>query len=213
MWGIVGYSAFRGNVGGEPIRFGQGLYRFKPDGSKLEFLRSTGNNSWGVGFSEEGLVFGSTANGCPSVYLPIPNRYYEAVRGWSAVKLESIAASNSFYPVTERVRQVDYHGGFTAAAGHALYTARTYPAALLELDGVRHRADRAPGRHLHARPQGKRRRRLLRLEHARQRRRMDCADLRRSRARRERLGHRLVQLHRPAQPDAARLQDRPRRRL
>ncbi len=127
VWGIVGYSAFRGNVGGEAIRFGQGLYRFKHDGSKLEFLRSTGNNSWGVGFSEEGLVFGSTANGCPSVYLPIPNRYYEAVRGWSAVKLESIAASNTFYPVTEQVRQVDYHGGFTAAAGHALYTARTYP--------------------------------------------------------------------------------------
>ena len=127
VWGIVGYSAFRGTVGGETIRFGQGLFRFKPDGTKLEFLRSTNNNSWGVGFSEEGLVFGSTANGCPSVYLPIPNRYYEAVRGWSAVQLESIAASNSFYPVTEHVRQVDFHGGFTAAAGHALYTARTYP--------------------------------------------------------------------------------------
>jgi uncharacterized protein len=127
VYGIVGYSAFRGTVGGETVRFGQGLYRFKPDGSKLEFLRSTGNNSWGVGLSEEGIVLGSTANGCPSVYLPIPNRYYEAVRGWSAVKLESIAASNQFYPVTERVRQVDYHGGFTAAAGHALYTARTYP--------------------------------------------------------------------------------------
>ena len=127
VWGIVGYSAFRGTVGGEAVRFGEGLYRFKPDGSKLEFLRSTGNNSWGVGFSEDGLVFGSTANGCPSVYLPIPNRYYEAVRGWSSVKLESIAASNDFYPVTDRVRQVDYHGGFTAGAGHALYTARTYP--------------------------------------------------------------------------------------
>jgi len=127
VWGIVGYSAFRGRVGGEEIRFGQGLYRFKPDGSKLEFIRSTSNNSWGVGFSEEGLVFGSTANGCPSVYLPIPNRYYEAVRGWTSLKLESIAASNRFFPVTDKVRQVDYHGGFTAAAGHALYTARTYP--------------------------------------------------------------------------------------
>src|SRR5262245_46125749 len=42
-------------------------------------------------------------------------------------ELASIAASNRFYPVTDRVRQVDQHGGFTAAAGHALYTARTYP--------------------------------------------------------------------------------------
>ncbi len=128
VWGIVGYSAFRGTVGGEAIRFGEGIYRFKPDGSKLEFVRSTGNNSWGLGFSEDGLVFGSTANGCPSVYLPIPNRYYEGVRGWSSVKLESIAATNRFFPVTDKVRQVDYHGGFTAGAGHALYTARTYPA-------------------------------------------------------------------------------------
>jgi putative membrane-bound dehydrogenase-like protein len=127
VWGIVGYSAFSGTVGGETHRFGQGIFRFKPDGSKLEFIRSTSNNSWGLGFSEEGLVFGSTANGCPSVYVPIPNRYYEAVSGWSSLKLESIAATNRFFPVTDKVRQVDYHGGFTAAAGHALYTARTYP--------------------------------------------------------------------------------------
>jgi putative membrane-bound dehydrogenase-like protein len=127
VWGIVGYSGFRGTVAGEPLRFAQALYRFKPDGSKLEFLRNTSNNSWGVGFSEDGLVFGSTANGCPSVYLPIPNRYYESVRGMSPHELASIAASNRFYPVTDRVRQVDYHGGFTAAAGHALYTARAYP--------------------------------------------------------------------------------------
>ena len=74
----------------DDINFRQGFYRFKPDGSKLEFLRNTNNNSWGVGISEEGLVFGSTANGNPSVYLPIPNRYYEvgprlvAERCWRA---------------------------------------------------------------------------------------------------------------------------------
>jgi hypothetical protein len=93
----------------------------------FEFLRNTSNNSWGVGFSEEGLLFGSTANGNPSVYLPIPNRYYERVRGWSSSVLGTIAQNNRFYPITEHVRQVDFHGGFTAAAGHALYTARTYP--------------------------------------------------------------------------------------
>jgi len=127
IWGIVGYAGFKGEVGGERLRFGQGFYRFRPDGSKLEFIRSTNNNSWGVGFSEEGLVFGSTANGCPSVFPGVPNRYYESVRGWSPSVLQSIAATNRFYPVTDKVRQVDWHGGFTAAAGHALYTARTYP--------------------------------------------------------------------------------------
>ena len=127
IWGMVGYSGYRGEVGGTLHRFGQGFYRFKPDGSGMEFLRSTNNNSWGVGFSEEGVAFGSTANGNPSVYLPIPNRYYEAVRGWSSSVLGTIAADARFDPITDKVRQVDWHGQFTAAAGHALYTARAYP--------------------------------------------------------------------------------------
>ena len=127
IWGIVGYSSFNGEVGGEKVHFGAGFYRFKPDGSKLEFLRSNNNNSWGLGFSEEGLVLGSTANGNPSVYMPIPYRYYESVRGWSGTVLNTIAESLDFHPITEKVRQVDWHGKFTAAAGHALYTARAFP--------------------------------------------------------------------------------------
>ena len=40
-----------------------------------------------------------------------------------------MASSNQFYPITENVRQVDWHGGFTAAAGHAVWLPqpRTYP--------------------------------------------------------------------------------------
>jgi putative membrane-bound dehydrogenase-like protein len=127
VYGMCGYSGFNGVVGGERVRFGQGFFRFKPDGSKLEFLRSTNNNSWGVGFSEEGVLFGSTANGNPSVHLPIANRYYERVRGWSSAVLRGIAGNAPMHPITDKVRQVDYHGHFTAGAGHALYTARTYP--------------------------------------------------------------------------------------
>jgi putative membrane-bound dehydrogenase-like protein len=128
VYGIVGYAGFNGTIGGERHQFRQGLYRFKPDGSKLEFLRNTSNNSWGVGISEEGFLFGSTANGCPSVYLPIPNRYYEKVRGLTAGGvLPMISDTYRMFPITEKVRQVDFFGGFTAGAGHALYTARAYP--------------------------------------------------------------------------------------
>ncbi|HEX5104173.1 MAG TPA: PVC-type heme-binding CxxCH protein, partial [Pirellulaceae bacterium] len=120
---------------GTPVQsFRQGFFRFKIEGegdktavTELEFLRSTNNNTWGLGISEEGIIFGSTANGNPSEYLPIPNRYYEKVRGWSSSVLGGIAESNRYYPITDKVRQVDFHGGFTAAAGHALYTARNYP--------------------------------------------------------------------------------------
>lgn len=129
IWGMVGYSGFRGTVGGEQLAFSQGFYRFRPDGSKLEFVRSTNNNTWGIGVSEEGIVFGSTANRNPSVYMPIANRDYERVRGWSASQLGGIADTHLFKAATDKVRQVDHHGGYTAAAGHALYTARNYPQA------------------------------------------------------------------------------------
>lgn len=93
----------------------------------LEFIRATNNNTWGLGFSEEGYVFGSTANGCPSVHMPIPNRYYDQVAGWSPETLEQISSTHQFKPIDERIRQVDWHGGFTAACGSAIYTARNYP--------------------------------------------------------------------------------------
>lgn len=142
VYGIVGYSGFDGTVGGERQSFRQGFYRFKitppkslpPRGGdlggvKLEFLRSTSNNSWGLGFSEDGELFGSTANGNPSMHMAIPNRYYESVRGWSSGVLGMISESARIYPITDKVRQVDHHGNFTAGAGHALYTARAYPSA------------------------------------------------------------------------------------
>lgn len=127
IWGTVGYSGFDGTVGGKHVRFGMGFFRFKPDGSALEFLRSSNNNTWGLGFTEEGIVFGSTANNNASMYLPIPNRYYEAVSGWSASRLETIADSQLIFPITDQVRQVDWHGRYTAGAGHAFYTARAFP--------------------------------------------------------------------------------------
>lgn len=127
IWGMVGYGAYSGTSNGKPLRFSQGFYRFKPDGSSLEFVRATSNNTWGIGFSDEGIIFGSTANGCPSVYMPIANRYYESVSGFSPEVLRMISDSYKFQPITDKVRQVDWHGGYTAAAGHALYTARAYP--------------------------------------------------------------------------------------
>lgn len=127
IYGMLGYSGFEGTVGDERMKFQTGFYRFKPDGSKMEFLRNTNNNSWGVGISEEGVLFGSTANGCPSVHMPIPNRFYEQVRGYSSRVLPMISETAKMHPITDKVRQVDHHGNFTAGAGHALYTARAYP--------------------------------------------------------------------------------------
>ena len=209
VWAMQGYNDSRLTVGGETHRFRQGFFRFKPDGSKLEFLRSTNNNTWGLGISEEGIIFGSTANGNPSVYMPIPNRYYEAVRGWApSLVLRGIADSNRFRPITDKVRQVDFHGGYTAAAGHALYTARGYPKEYWNRTAF----VAEPTGHLVGTFVLAPRRQRLPLDQpvqpARQRRRVDGPDHGRGRPGRQRLGARLVQLHRPAQPDAAGLPDR-----
>jgi putative membrane-bound dehydrogenase-like protein len=129
IYGTCGYSGFRGTVGGKRVGFGQGVFRMKPDGSALEFLASTTNNTWGLGFSEEGHLFGSTANLDPSFHMAIPNRYYEQVLGGGlrSGRLEDIADTSRFWPLTDKVRQMDQHGNYTAGAGHALYTARSLP--------------------------------------------------------------------------------------
>lgn len=127
VWGAVGYSAFNGAIGGDSVRFGQALYRFAPDGSSIEHMATFNNNTWGLTFSEEGYVFGSTANKNPSMHAAIPERYYSRLDANGAHVLKTIADASNFYPVTDRVRQVDQHGHYTSGAGYELYTARAFP--------------------------------------------------------------------------------------
>ena len=123
----MGFFRFRLEQGRELRAVGRGQKHIVPRVAELEFLRSTNNNTWGLGLSEEGLIFGSTANHNPSCFLAIPNRYYERVRGWGPEVLGTIADTYKFNPISDKVRQVDQHGGYTAGCGHALYTARKYP--------------------------------------------------------------------------------------
>ena len=134
FWAMQGYNNSAPTIeGAEQQSFRMGFFRFKLDNNdpptvtELEFIRSTNNNTWGLGLTEEGIVVGSTANRNPSVYMPIANQYYEGVRGWAPERLETMADNHLFEPITGAVRQVDQHGGYTAGAGHAVYTARTYP--------------------------------------------------------------------------------------
>ena len=127
IWGVVGYSGFyNGKKGKDSLAFGNGVYRFNADGKNLEFLGATSNNTWGLGFSEEFEVFISTANNTHSAYLGIPKRYFDKVR-INESGVEKIDAHYAMHVATKNLRQVDVHGGFTAAAGHSIYTARTFP--------------------------------------------------------------------------------------
>ena len=127
IWGTVGYSAFEGSIGNQDYKFGQGIYRFDSKASDFEFVTATSNNTWGLGFSETFDVFASTANNAHSWYLGIPDRYLNGLAGIPGVGSKKIANYYAFHPITRNVRQVDVFGGFTAAAGHNIYTARAYP--------------------------------------------------------------------------------------
>ncbi len=126
IWGVVGYSGFEGKIGKDSMRFSSGVYRFTPDGKKLEYLSTTSNNTWGLGFSEENDVFISTANNTHSGFLGLPKRYFDKVK-INETGVEKIDAHYAMHVATKNLRQVDVHGGFTAAAGHSLYTARNFP--------------------------------------------------------------------------------------
>lgn len=127
IWGVVGYSGFyNGKRGKDSLRFSQGVYRFEPNGSSLEFLSNTSNNTWGLGFSEDFDVFISTANNTHSGFLGIADSYFRKAQLRPA-GVEKIDGHYAMHVATKNLRQVDVFGGFTAAAGHSLYTARTFP--------------------------------------------------------------------------------------
>ncbi|GAB2502573.1 PVC-type heme-binding CxxCH protein [Algoriphagus taiwanensis] len=128
IWGVLGYSGFRGTVSGKEHSFGQGVYRFEPSGENLEYLGNTSNNTWGLAFTEDFETFISTANGQHSVYFSMENKYVKRpVFQGSANTVHGIDSHYDMPHLTPFLRQVDWHGGYTAAAGHNFYTARSFP--------------------------------------------------------------------------------------
>ncbi|GGH39836.1 hypothetical protein GCM10007423_34490 [Dyadobacter endophyticus] len=130
IWGVLGFSAFNGTIDGKKMSFSQGLYHFKPDGKEFEYLGSSSNNTWGLGFTEDNNVFLSTANNTHSAFFSMPGRLMQRTLGEEQPSVQAIQKIDGHYDahaVTPNLRQVDVVGGFTSAAGHHFYTARNYP--------------------------------------------------------------------------------------
>ena len=124
IYGTVGYSGFNGEVNGETHSFRSGTFRFKSDGSKMEFLHQYNNNTWGIGLNEQGDIFGSTANNNPSFFGGVPSRVHNGEKRMTA---KMIASSPRFYPITPNIRQVDAFNAYTAGCGHAFATSSGFP--------------------------------------------------------------------------------------
>lgn len=127
IYGAVGYSGFEGTIYKDTFDFNQNLYRFNPKKKYFEVLTNMSNNTWGLGITEDNSIFGSTANNTHSVFLGIPNAIMEGLQGVPAQGSLKIDGHYDMLSITPNYRQVDVFGGFTAAAGHHFYTARTYP--------------------------------------------------------------------------------------
>ncbi|WP_198513486.1 PVC-type heme-binding CxxCH protein [Confluentibacter lentus] len=129
IWGMVGYSRFNGVAtqgGTDSLSFGNAMYKFDPNTRDIEHLGNASNNTWGLGFSEEFDVFISTANNTHSAFFGLPKRYFEK----AGLDENGILKLDSHYDMRyaiKNLRQVDVMEGFTAAAGHSLYTAREFP--------------------------------------------------------------------------------------
>jgi putative membrane-bound dehydrogenase-like protein len=126
IYATVGYSGFSGKVGGEDHKFATGLLRFKSDGSRLEFLQNTTNNTWGLGFTSHFDILGSTANGNPSWFHTFPKAVYQNA-GLEAPRTPAADDNPMFFPISTDIRQVDVFDRYTSGAGHAFYTAARFP--------------------------------------------------------------------------------------
>ncbi|WP_417574782.1 PVC-type heme-binding CxxCH protein [Negadavirga shengliensis] len=137
IWGVTGYSGFKGTINDKFWNFPQGIYHFSPDGQDFDYLASSSNNTWGLGFSEDNNVFISTANNTHAAYYSIPAKYLqrafpvaeegETAPPFTIQPIQKIDGHYEAHAMTPNLRQVDVVGGFTSAAGFRFYTARDFP--------------------------------------------------------------------------------------
>ena len=128
IYATVGYAGIDITTGDKHVKEEQGVFRFKPDGSDIEFLQGTSNNTWGLGFTMDGRVMGSTANINPSWWLDVPLALYRK-SGLKAKLTPYSDSADQIFPITFDYLQIDCKEGVTAGAGHAIYTGDLYPQA------------------------------------------------------------------------------------
>lgn len=126
LYGCVGYSGFERMVDGKLQKFAMGTYRFKADGSVVEFLHQFTNNAWAQSANDAGDQFGGTANGAPLFFGGIPKTV--VTDEMNVMTAKKINVVDHVHAITPNYRQVDVLGGYTAAAGSAFIYSANLPA-------------------------------------------------------------------------------------
>ncbi len=142
-WGLDGWIyATQGYSGGDSRHvtnaaghdfghIGNGIFRFKPDGSAIEMVSSYGSNTWGLDFSSDGELFFSMANGDHLRHVVMPEKALAEARYGDAQSWAYIADHDRVVPLLTHTdapyAQIDFVGGFTACSGCCLYTGGAWP--------------------------------------------------------------------------------------
>ncbi|MEO6036495.1 MAG: PVC-type heme-binding CxxCH protein, partial [Verrucomicrobiota bacterium] len=134
IYATVGYS--RGDIysGDRKTHFGNisdGVIRFRPDGSAIEQFSSKGSNTWGVDVAPDGEVFFSQANGNHVDHVVMPESALARGRLEGTTSFKVIEDHKSSLPIRDYKKQayvqIDWVGGFTAAAGACIYNGGAWP--------------------------------------------------------------------------------------
>lgn len=144
-WGLDGWvyatQGYSGNaskniVGADGVDHGHipnGLFRFRPDGSAIELISSYGSNTWGLDFAPDGELFFTMANGAHARHVVLEESILADARVGGVNSWKTIEDHDRVHPITAgksgtKNEQIDFVGGFTAAAGCLIYDGGAWPA-------------------------------------------------------------------------------------
>ncbi|MDP6409986.1 MAG: ThuA domain-containing protein [Planctomycetota bacterium] len=136
IYATQGYSggASKHIVGPDGVdhgKIGNGLFRFRPDGSAIEMVVSYGSNTWGCDFSWDGELFFTMANGSHLRHVIAPDRVLDRGRIGGVSAWKDITDHKKAFPTAKHERnpyvQIDFVGGFTGAAGCLIYGGGAWP--------------------------------------------------------------------------------------
>jgi putative membrane-bound dehydrogenase-like protein len=136
IYATQGYSGGASNhitnaAGRDFGKIGNGLFRFRPDGSAIEIVSSYGSNTWGCSFNEEGELFFTMANGAHLRHVVLPEKFLAGNRVDNVASWKDIPDHDRVFPAVVRTEapyaQIDFVGGFTAASGSTFYDGGAWP--------------------------------------------------------------------------------------
>ena len=136
VYGTQGYSGNRSEnvtgAGGKSFgKIGNGVIRFKPDGTAMEVVTSFGGNTWGLDFTWDNELFFSKANGPHVSHVVVPEKYIQRGRIGNTTSDKSVEDHQKVYPIFGDQRheyvQVAPVGLFTGASGSMIYEGGAWP--------------------------------------------------------------------------------------